>query len=80
MTEVNKTNETEIKEIENNGYTVLYAVMRLNTEISVQNPFTSKEEHIKLVNCAGYIPVFKTLKEAEKSACKGKYQIFAIQA
>tara|TARA_R110002051_G_scaffold318959_1_gene402178 strand:+ start:138 stop:380 length:243 start_codon:yes stop_codon:yes gene_type:complete len=80
MTEVQKTNQAEIKEIENNGYTVLYAVMRLNTNVSIQNPFTQEDESIKLANCAGYIPVFDNIEQAEKSADNGKYKIFAIQA
>lgn len=80
MTEVKKTDQDEIKEIENNGYAVLYAVMRLNTNVSIQNPFTQEDESIKLANCAGYIPVFDNMKQAEESSQNGKYKIFAIQA
>lgn len=80
MTKVKRTNETELKEIENNGYTVLYAVMRLNENVSVLNPFSGKDESIKLANCAGYIPVFDNIEQATESSQNGKYQIFAIQA
>ena len=53
-----------------------YLVMRLNTEITQKLAWG--EEHFKLGGCAGYIPVFNTLKQAEKSA-KGKYQIIPIK-
>ena len=54
----------------------IYMVMRLNTEI-IQTTWQG-DEHIKLEGCAGYIPVFNTLKQAEKSA-KDKYAIVPIR-
>ena len=59
---------------------VLYAVLKLNTDIEVTNPFTGKQENIKLGGLAGYIPVFDTIEEATESAQNGKYQIVAITA
>ena len=59
---------------------VLYAVLKLNTDIEVTNPFTGKQEDIKLGGLAGYIPVFETIEEAEESSQNGKYQIVAITA
>ena len=53
-----------------------YMVMRLNTEI-VQIMGYGSEQNIKLGGCAGYIPVFNTLKQAEKNS-KGKYPIVPI--
>lgn len=59
---------------------VLYAVLKLSTEIEYTNPFTQEQVTCKLGGFAGYIPVFATIEEAEKSAQDGKYQIIAIQA
>jgi len=57
-----------------------YAVMKLNTDIEVVNPFTGEKENIKLGGLAGYIPVFSTIEEATESAQNGKYQILGIQS
>ena len=47
--------------------------MRLNTEIT-QDMGYGRKKFIKLGGCAGYIPVFNTLKQAEKDS-NGKYSI-----
>ena len=57
---------------------MLYAVLKLNTDIEVTNPFTGKREDIKVGGIAGYIPVFNTVEEAQKSSQDGKYSIVAI--
>jgi hypothetical protein len=57
---------------------VMYLVMKLLQYITVTSSLTNKNEDIKLNDCAGYLPVFKTLKEAEKYAGNGKYKILAI--
>ena len=59
---------------------VLYAVLKLSTEIEYTNPITKEQVTCKLGGFAGYIPVFSTIEEAETSAQDGKYQIVAIQA
>ena len=59
---------------------VLYAVLKLNTDIEVTNPFTGEHKDIKLGGLAGYIPVFSTIEEAKESSQHGKYQIVAISA
>ena len=51
-------------------------VMRLNTEIIQDMGYGSKQS-VKLAGCAGYIPVFDTLKRAEKNA-GSKYKIVPI--
>jgi hypothetical protein len=59
----------------------MYAVMRLNTSIEVTDIFEIK--HIVNLNNGGrmgYIPVYKTKKEAMKHTEKGKYQILKLQA
>ncbi len=57
----------------------MYAVLRLNTSISAYNHLTGKDEDIVLKSDRGYIPVYEKLEDAEKAACKGKYQIVAIE-
>lgn len=57
---------------------VMYLVMKLLKYVTVTSSLTSQNEDIKLNNCEGYLPVFKTLKEAEKYAGNGKYKILAI--
>ena len=57
---------------------VMYLVMKLLKYVTVTSSLTSQNEDIKLNNCEGYLPVFKTLKEAEKHAGNGQYKILAI--
>jgi hypothetical protein len=64
----------------NDDKRVLYAVLKLNTDIEVTNPLTGKQEDTKLCGIAGYIPVFETIEEAIKEAQNGKYQIAPITA
>jgi hypothetical protein len=73
--------KVELKDETANGTKpVLYAVLKLSTEIEYTNPFTQEQVTCKLGGFAGYIPVFSNIEEAEKSAQDGKYQIIAIQA
>ena len=58
---------------------VLYAVMKLLTEIKCTHPFNGKRESIKIGGIAGYIPVFDNIEEASISSQDGKYSIVAIQ-
>jgi len=58
---------------------VLYAVMKLLTEIECTHPFNGKRESIKIGGIAGYIPVFDNIEEASISSQDGKYSIVAIQ-
>jgi hypothetical protein len=74
------TKHSENTEPSNSTKPVLYAVLKLSTEIEYTNPFTQGQVTCKLGGFAGYIPVFSTIEEAEKSAQDGKYQIIAIQA
>lgn len=75
MTKHLKKNESS-----NNTKPVLYAVLKLSTDIEYTNPITKEQVTCKLGGFAGYIPVFATIEEAETSAQDGKYQIVAIQA
>lgn len=58
---------------------VLYAVLRLNESVEMKD-FRGEVHSINVVNneVAGYLPVFKSVEAAQKSACNGKYQIVAI--
>lgn len=77
----NDTKPTEnTAESGNKSKPLLYAVLKLSTEIEYTNPFTKEQVTCKLGGFAGYIPVFSTIEEAEKSSQGGKYQIIAIQA
>lgn len=75
MTEQNLNTEPS-----NSTKPVLYAVLKLSTEIEYTNPITKEQITCKLGGFAGYIPVFATIEEAQISAQDGKYQIVAIQA
>lgn len=74
------TKHSENTEPSNSTKTVLYAVLKLSTDIEYTNPITQEQVNCKLGGIAGYIPVFTTIEEAETSAQDGKYQIVAIQA
>lgn len=58
---------------------MLYAVLRLNESVDMKD-FRGETHSINIVNneVAGYLPVFKNVEAAQKSACNGKYQIIAI--
>ena len=58
---------------------VYYAVLRLNSTISLINPITGKREEEKLNGVAGYIPCYATYEEAEEASCDGKYSIMKIK-
>lgn len=59
----------------------MYAVMRLNTSVEVTD-IVGQVHKISLIkdNVSGYIPVYKTKKEAMKHTEKGKFQILKLQA
>lgn len=56
-----------------------YVVFRMNRTLSVFNPETKESEETPLSGCAGYMPIFNTLKAAQKDS-GGKYEIKAITA
>lgn len=77
--------ETVVKEIEFKKKKIykkknnhLYMVMRLEQTFNLGLIGGSTIE-TKIGNCAGYIPVFKTLKQAQKSAGE-KYKIHVIES
>lgn len=59
----------------------MYAVMRLNTSVEVTD-IIGQVHKVNLSNKErmGYIPVYKTKKEAMKYTEKGKFQILKLQA
>ena len=59
---------------------IFYAVLKLSTDVEVVNPLTGQKQDMKLGGIAGYIPVFDSMKEANKSAEKGKYEIIVIRS
>jgi len=56
---------------------VLYAVLKLLTLVEV-NDVKGLTHKVKITGAEGYIPVFKTLKEAEEATCNGKYKITLV--
>lgn len=58
----------------------MYAVMKLNTKIEITDVFNQKHGiNLEDKTMAGYIPVYKTKREAIKHTEKGKYQMLKIQ-
>jgi hypothetical protein len=58
----------------------MYAVMRLNTSVVVTNIAGQKHKvSMEKENVMGYIPVYKTKKEAIKHSEKGRFQILKLQ-
>ena len=53
----------------------LYVVYRLIEHVTCTDPATGYETQINIEGMAGFLPCFRTLKEAKKSAAKGKYKI-----
>lgn len=51
-------------------------VMKLSTKVVISYP--NNDEIQTLSGCAGYVPVYDNIEDAEKESCDGKYQIIAI--
>ena len=75
MTTENKTSQTDKPAIAVEP--VLYAVLKLLTLVEVDD-VSGLTHKVKITGAEGYIPVFKTIEEAEKAACNGKYQIILM--
>jgi hypothetical protein len=58
---------------------VLYAVLKLSKNVTINDPFTGKEHTEKINGIAGFIPCFERLEDAEEEACDGKFEIFLIK-
>lgn len=59
---------------------VLYAVLKLSTNIKYDDPVSGEEVTRKLEGCAGYLPVFDNEDDTKEASCDGKYQVVAISA
>ena len=57
---------------------LLYAVLKLQTVVQIDDLLSGLTHEVKVVGAEGYIPVYKTMEEAEKSACDGKYRIVSM--
>lgn len=68
-----------LKVKEPDGYTVLYAVLKLSQDITYTDPFTGEERKEKLQGVDGFIPCYKNIEDAEDAACDGKFQIITIK-
>jgi hypothetical protein len=74
-----KQKQSESTEPAIDGYTVLYAVLKLSQDITYTDPFTGQERKEKLQGIAGFIPCYETIEEAEEASCDGKFQIMLIK-
>lgn len=75
----NMQTDSKQKDTRTDGYTVLYAVLKLCQGITYTDPFTREKRKEKIQGIAGYIPCFETIEEAEENACDGKFEIVAIK-
>jgi hypothetical protein len=74
-----KQKQSEIIEPAIDGYTGLYAVLKLSQDITYTDPFTREERKDKIQGIAGFIPCYATYEEAEEASCDGKFQIMPIK-
>lgn len=58
---------------------VVYMVAKLVKEIDYTSPLTGQLVSVPLNGCEGYIPVFKTIEEAELNSVNGKYVVVPIR-
>lgn len=57
---------------------MIYAVMRLQTEVCFNAPSGAEISAGPIGNLAGFIPVYHTIEEAEKASENGKYRIMQM--
>jgi len=57
---------------------IKFMVMKLLTKVEV-SAVTGLNEDFELGGCAGYVPVFNTLQEAEEHADHGRFQIATVK-
>ena len=80
MTKVSKKQkQSDSTDTAIDGYTVLYAVLKLSQDITYTDPFTREERKEKIQGIAGFIPCYATYEEAEEASCDGKFQIVPIK-
>lgn len=54
---------------------IIYLVMKLSTNVEINNPFTGQQEDLKLGGCDGFAPIFFSRQVAEEHSENGKYKI-----
>ena len=57
---------------------IIYALMKLSTDIVFLNPLTGQKQTEKIQGIEGYIPCFKTMKQAVKES-NGQFEIIKIK-
>jgi hypothetical protein len=58
---------------------VVYMVAKLVKTVEYTSPLTGQIMSVSLSGCEGYIPVFKTLEEANLNSANGKYAVMPIR-
>lgn len=58
---------------------VVYMVAKLIKTVDYTSPLTGQIMQVPLSDCEGYIPVFKTVEEAELNSVNGKYPVVPIR-
>lgn len=57
----------------------MYAVMKFFETVDVKNGLTGEYESVNIEGIDGFIPVFKSKKDADSASCDGKYDVMQIQ-
>lgn len=59
---------------------VLYAVLRLNTKVEVEDVITRSIKEYKLNDIEGYIPVYSSKEEADVASDNGLFDVVRLEA
>lgn len=74
-----KKKANEPIKVSNADEPMLYAVLKLLTLVEVKD-VSGLIHKVKITGAEGYIPVFKTMEEANEASCDGKYQIMLLSS
>ena len=59
---------------------VLYAVLKLNTKVEVEDVITRSINEYKLNGIEGYIPVYASKEEADVASENGRFDVVRLEA
>jgi hypothetical protein len=64
----------------NDAKRVLYAVLKLNTKVEVEDVITRSIKEYKLNGIEGYIPVYASEEEAKTASENGRFDVVRLEA